>query len=258
MGLVTKREILVSIIIGTIMLSIAALCFSVLQDKFFDTKTAYESSLKIDNDKDLLDHAIDTKVGNVLVTGIMEGIDPITFDEIKGNFIRITKIIERYTSHTRTVCNSDHVCHTETYWSWDVIDTEEKSVKQVSFLGRNYSYNLFKSYPEKGLSLSKNNTNTQNDISWDCIYISSHERWSYEVVPSSFSTTMFISTKNGTLSPYTGNKISLYPYKNIKETISMQDILYSVVAILYWLVVLVTMGIVIYQYVMMENDYLEK
>lgn len=255
---VTKREILVAIIIGAIILSIATLCFSVIQDKFFDSKTAFESALKIDNNKDLMDHALNTKVGNVLVTGIMSAVKPITFPEIKGEFIQIIKHKEVYTIHTSTSCNSKGQCTTTIYWSWDSVGEEVRSVSEVSFLGRNYNCNIFKFFPYDRLSLNKENTNTKYKISWDYIYESSSVRYYYKVVPKEFSTSLFATTKYGTLSVVYGSKISLYPYKNIKETIKTQDFLYTAVAIIYWVVILVIGGYCIYLYLAYDNDYLEK
>lgn len=83
---------------------------------------------------------MDTNIGNAFVYGDLRAVDAVTFDEIGGKYLYVEKIKEKYTMHTRVVTYTTgsgktmqtHT-RTETYWTWDVIGSEEKESKEVKF-----------------------------------------------------------------------------------------------------------------------------
>lgn len=92
------------------------------------------------DNQEKFDYIRRTNAGDFLAEGSMVAINPVTLPEIEGEYIKISKVKEKYTMHTQTYITSDgkgHTqIHTRTYWSWDVVGREEFCVDSVLFLGQ--------------------------------------------------------------------------------------------------------------------------
>ena len=107
--MITKREIIVSIAIVAIMLLFGFMISDNINDARLDKLQEYNTALKIpDNDTELFKYALDTDVGNAFVEGKLKFLDPVSIKGLDGQYSYISRELQKYTKHTRTV--------TETYY----------------------------------------------------------------------------------------------------------------------------------------------
>nr|DAS12539.1 MAG TPA: hypothetical protein [Caudoviricetes sp.]DAS16965.1 MAG TPA: hypothetical protein [Caudoviricetes sp.] len=88
---ITKRKILVSIIGIVILLSIGLLIDNFITYQSIKKQELYNKTLKIDNDKDIFKYAIDTDIGNVLVSGKFNVDNGVKLGELKQDYMAIQK-----------------------------------------------------------------------------------------------------------------------------------------------------------------------
>lgn len=144
---ISKREILVSIAIIAILLIIGFMIAGAIENAVMLEQQEYNLAIHIDNNKDLFQYGMQTNVGNAFVYGELKCLDPVTYDEIGGQYSYVKKVKERYTQHTRVVTYTVTVngksqvrTRTETYWTWDPIDRWSKSSTKISFVGVEFPY----------------------------------------------------------------------------------------------------------------------
>lgn len=201
---ITKREILYSLIIIIIMFVIGLSIFNKIEQSYLDKTEVYNKSLKIYNDKDIFDYAISTSAGNVLAEGSINAIDTVGYqNEVKGEYLYISKTTERYTMHTRTVTSvdSDGHSHTriETYWTWDEIGFEDKISKNIEFLDH---------------KMKSSDINLPHMSHIDTVKVESNIRNIYRGIPIKNSCVLFANLKDGKIN----NPVAHYDY-NINEFI---------------------------------------
>lgn len=134
-----QEGIIISISISAVMLIIGLFIAGKITDMQNDRNAEYQKAVHIE-DSELFQHGMDTNIGNAFVYGDLRAVDAVTFDEIGGKYLYVEKIKEEYTMHTRVVTYTTgsgktmqtHT-RTETYWTWDVIGSEEKESKEVKF-----------------------------------------------------------------------------------------------------------------------------
>ena len=80
---ITKREIIASISIITVMILIGVLISSKISEHQMDKNEIYNKAVKIEN-TDLFWYGMDTNVGNAFVYGDLEAVDTVTYPEIGG------------------------------------------------------------------------------------------------------------------------------------------------------------------------------
>lgn len=148
---VTKREILISIAIIAILLVIGFMIAGAIENSMMLKHQEYNLALQIDNNKDMFEYGMRTNVGNAYVYGELKCLDPVTYDEIGGEYSYIKKVKERYTQHTRVVTYTVTVngkpqtrTRTETYWTWDAIDSWSKQATKISFVDVEFNYGQIK------------------------------------------------------------------------------------------------------------------
>lgn len=140
---ITKREIIISIAIVAIMMLFGFMISDSISDARLDKLQEYNTALKIpDNNTELFQYALDTDVGNTFVEGKLKFLDPVSIEDIDGQYSYISRELEKYTRHTRTVTETYYVdgkaktrTKTETYWTWDHVETDEWESKQINFNG---------------------------------------------------------------------------------------------------------------------------
>ena len=144
---ITKREIIISIAIVAIMMLFGFMISDNINDARLDKLQEYNTALKIpDNNTELFQYALDTDVGNAFVEGKLKFLDPVSIDDIDGEYSYISRELEKYTKHTRTVTETYYVdgkaktrTKEETYWTWDHVETEEWESKKINFNGVDFS-----------------------------------------------------------------------------------------------------------------------
>lgn len=255
---ITLREILVSIAIFLVLSGIGHLIYENIDDKSVIKK--YETAQIIEDNKEKLDYLVNTKFGNVLVSSTFKTSDKdaVKFDEINGKYAFIKRVKERYTMHTRTVCSGsgeNNICRTETYWTWDYVDSDRKYAKNIDFIG--YSFDgekLLNQVPNKNLKLSeKIYKQKYQKIQAKYVYETSDVRYYYEYIPLNFKATIFTNTRDKEIfKDYTFfyEKTPEQAVENIKSSAKTSKLLFIVV----WS--LMSAG-VIYWYISLDNSYLE-
>lgn len=236
---VKPREILISIIIICVMIILGGFISNIISDSHKDKMDVYNKSIKIDT-FEKFSYANDTSVGNCLAKGLITANNPVSYDEVNGEYLSMSKITERYTMHTRVVTYTDsnggvHT-RTETYWTWDNIGRDSKISDNISFLGENIQLTeAFLPY-EKHI---------------DTIYQNKNLRDKYYGSPITSSAIIFSSLKDNNIDI----KEVSYTDLSIREFIDSKD--NNLWSWIFWSIwVLVTCGLV-YAFVFAENRWLD-
>ena len=99
--LITKREILFSVVIISVMLALGFLISSNISNALMDDYQQYNTALQINNDKNVFRHGMKTNIGNAFVYSDLCALDPVSFDEIEGSYSHVKKVKERKKSKKR-------------------------------------------------------------------------------------------------------------------------------------------------------------
>lgn len=237
---ITKREIIFSIAIIAIMLILGMSISNVISQAEMDRNEMYNQSLQIDT-TELFRHGMDTNVGNAFVYGDLVAVDTVTYPEIGGKYMYVKKVKERYTKHTRTVKYTDSNGKTktrkETYWSWDRVGSEDKQCNEVSFCN---------------IVFDTNKINIPDTYHIDTIKESSHVRYKYYGTGTKFTGTIFTELKDKTIS----NNTQFYNNKTINET---TELLQSGGGVnIFWFFWLCLIGLALYGFYYIDNNWLEE
>ncbi len=240
---ITKREILVSVIIIAIMLLLGIVIHESINDKLMLKYQKYNTALQIENDAELFAYGMKTNIGNAFVYGDLKAVDTVTYPEIDGEYLYVEKVKEKYTKHTRTVTKTRTVngktetyTETETYWTWDKVGSESKKCKEISFCGVVFNSN-------------KINLPSANYI--DTIKESSHIRYKYYGTDTEFTGTIFTELKDNTIPDNT----AFYDDDTIEDV--MKNFKSNWQLVLFWVVwILLTGGLVVGFYYI-DNQWLE-
>ncbi len=239
---ITKKEILASISIVAVMMSLGFIISGRIQDSQNDKNDMYNKAVKI-TDSEQFQYGMRTNVGNAFVYGDLKCVDTVSWDGIDGEYMSMTKVTEEYTRHTKTVDDFDsegnHVgFHEEVYYSWDEIDRDYKKCKEVKFLGVKFDSSKF--------SIS-------NEVYIDTVKkdIFSDIRYKYYGSATQYTGTIFTSLSNKTISD--GSKF--YKDKNIEETVEYLERGGGI--IVFWLcwLLLIVGGVSGFYY--LNNNWLE-
>lgn len=239
---ITKREVLVSVIIISIMLLIGIVIHENINDALMLEYQEYNTALQIENDSDLFVYGMKTNVGNAFVYGKLKAIDTVTYPEIGGEYSYVKKVKEKYTRHTRTVTKTRTVngktqtyTETEVYWTWDKVDSWDKHSEKISFLDVEFDYGTI-NFP------SSNYITTQKE--------SSTIRYKYYGSPAECDGTLYAVLGDNTI-----RETSFYVNSNIDETIESLKSGWQL--ILFWIAwVLLTSGCV-FGFYYIDNNWLE-
>lgn len=192
-------------------------------------------------------YAIDTKQGRVLASVTVKAVDLVHFPEMNKSFSRVKKTEEKYTRHTREVCETHYrsetrtrsasdskghtrtqtyteqvpyqVCHTEIYYSWDFVDSSTLTAKEVEMAGRKYSIEKFALSDESIdakhiIEGAKGRYMTKEADHWVDLSLFGASigdiRYSYSVLQLPKTGTVYLNVSGGVQSA-SGGKITLSP-----------------------------------------------
>lgn len=239
---VTKREVLVSVIIISIMLLIGVVIHENINDKLMLKYQEYNTALQIENDSDLFVYGMKTNIGNAFVYGDLKAIDTVTYPEIGGEYSYVEKVKEKYTMHTRTVTKTKTVngktqtyTTIETYWTWDKVDSWDKHSNKISFLDVEFDYGTI-DFPYSDY------ITTQKE--------SSKIRYKYYGSPAECDGTLYAVLGDNTI-----NKVSFYANSNIGETIKGLKSGWQLV--LFWIAWILLTGGCVFGFYYIDNKWLE-
>lgn len=236
---ITKREILFSVVILSIMLLLGVVIHGNINDRLMLEYQKYNTALQIDNDSELFAYGMKTNVGNAFIYGDLKAVDTVTYPEIGGEYMYIQKIKEKYTMHTRTVTttvNGKTTTRVETYWTWDRVGSEDQKCKEVSFCDV-----IFKS----------NKINLPSSDYIKTIKKSSHIRYKYYGVKTKYTGTIFAELKDSTMPDNT----KFYNNMNIEET--MESLKSGWQLIVFWIFWIALTGGCMYGFYYIDNNWLE-
>jgi hypothetical protein len=238
---ITKRELIASISIIALLLLIGVFISEKITQHQTDKNQIYNKAVKI-QDSDMFQYGMETNIGNAFVYGDLECVDTVTYSDIGGKYMSVTKVTERYTEHKETVYDYDedgNICgsHTETYWSWDVIDSEEKRCKKVTFLGIEFDYGTIYKPGEHYIDTIHEN-------------IFSNIRYVYYGSDTKYTGTIFTNLNNNNI-----HNTKFYESMNIEETVNYLE---SNIGIgIFWFLWIIFICLCIYGFYYLENQWLE-
>lgn len=236
---ITKRELITSISIVAVMLILGVAISEVIADKVEDKKRMYNQALQITT-SDMFKYGMSTNVGNAFVYGKLETVDPVSYPEIKGDYLYVKKEREEYTQHERQVqhTTSDGKTYytTEVYYTWDTVHTDTKQASKVLFLGVEFDYNKFVFYDLRYI---------------DTIYKNSDVRYVYYGIHTTHEGTIFTKLANNTID----DKNYFYDNITIEEVLEDKNRDYS--QIIFWIAwALIIIGAV-YLFYYADNYWLD-
>ena len=233
---ITKREIIASISIIALMLTLGVLISGKISNYEMDKNEIYNKAIKIDN-TDMFQYGIDTNVGNAFIYGDLKAIDTVTYPEIGEKYLYIKKVKEEYTMHTMVVTDSKGNSHTETYWTWDYAGSEELQSKEVEFC--NIKFESSKIIIPNGYYI-------------DTIYKLSDVRYIYYGYPTESKGTMFANLNKNNQLGY--KKAAFYPNKSIDET--YDNLVKDFSTPIFWFVWIIIICGCVYGFYYLDNDWL--
>lgn len=235
---ITKREILASISIIAVMILFGILISSKISEHQMDKNEVYNKAIKIEN-KDMFQYGMDTNVGNAFVYGDLKAVDTVTYPEIGGKYMYVEKNKERYTMHTRVVTHSNGkttYTTTETYWTWDIVGSEDIKCKEISFCN---------------IVFPSNKIEMPGTDYIDTIKESGHIRYKYYGVGAKYTGTIFTELKNKTIS----DNSPFYINYTIDEAIKHFESNTSV--IVFWVLWILFIGLVVFGFYYLDNRWLD-
>ena len=238
------------------MLTIGFMISDNISNSITDGSTVYQTTTQV-NDNGSFAYAVETNVGNTLAEGNIIAQGTVSFDEVIGEFAYIEKVEEEYRRHTKEVCRSykgKQICHTETYWTWDEVESQKKECDKFTF----YDYELNKAKTLDQLSVNRlklNEDNVESNMTMqnDYLYENLHKRYYYKVIDKDLTTTLFIHLDE--TNDWTDFK--LFKNKTIEQVIENEKNAIKIDLIFFWIIYIIFIFIVIIGFCYFDNEYLE-
>lgn len=239
---ITKREILFSVIIISIMLWCGFVISDRISDSLMNQHQEYNTALQINEDKDLFEYGMRTNIGNAFVYGNLKAIDTVSYEELSDEYSYVKKVKERYTRHTRKVTKTRTVngktrtyTDTKVYWTWDEIDSWSKKSKRISFLDVEFGYGVIPFPASHYITTIKE---------------SSRIRYVYYGTGKEFKGTIYTQLRNDTI-----NETKFYQDKTVEE--ALDYLTSNVKLVLFWIIwiVLIIASVIMFYY--LDNMWLE-
>lgn len=241
---ITKREILASLVIVFIMIGIGALIGVNIKDSIQKNNEMYSTALKI-KDKSNYDYAIETEQGNIVTQGVISAIKPVKTNDLSGEFLYIKKITERYTQHTEVYTDSNGKTKTRTYWSWDVISSDETQSEKIKLYNHTYDTQKFNLTSHSRREGEKFYTGFMN------------KRHFYYVIDKDIKGTFFAEAGEKGLASKNGRHIE-FSSGSIDDFMGSKVISGVVSIVFFWIGWSVLTVLLVLGFVSLENNWLEE
>lgn len=229
-----------SIIIVFVMLTLGFLISTKLHNSIITKNEKYFKALKINNDPELFDYAINTNVGNIVSQGKFVANEPVSDSLIDGEYFSIKKIKENYVQKTKTVTyvdsNGTTRTKTEKYWVWEEVDRETFYTNTLQYLGKTFSYKKF---------------SFDNHSYKDTVYTGLMTRYKFYVIPIEFNASVFSVTKSNSI-----EKNEVYAGYTIDELIEHKEKETDFIIVLFWVIWIVLTAVIVILFVALEIKYL--
>lgn len=248
--LVTKREILFSIVIIAVMLVFGFIISSGISNSLMNDYQEYNTALQIDNNKDVFQHGMRTNIGNAFVYGELKAVDTVSYDEIEGDFSYIKKVKEKYTRHTRTVTKTrtnskgetETYTETEEYYTWDYVSQESKSSTKIDFIGVEFLYGKIHLPSEREIKTIY--------VDGDWWHSSGDIRYVYYAAPAECKGTLYATLGDNTIS-----NVSFNYDKSIEDTIESLESGWQIAG--FWIIWITFICGIVVAFYLIDNRWLE-
>lgn len=210
----------------------------VIRTAVIERNKEYELAIHI-QDSDTFVYGMNTNIGNAFVYGDLVAVDPVSHDNLKGEWLWIQRITEHYTLHYRTVTvkeGKQTKTVQEPYYTWDKVATDTWHSKKVTFLGVEFPYEKISGFYTK---------NIKTDIH-------GHIRYKWSAGDVKHTGTIYAMLKDNTISN-TRFYESMTSWQ-AREACIMNVTLYVV---LFWIVWILTTAALCFGFCYLENDWLE-
>lgn len=239
---ITKREIITSIAIISVLLIIGFFISEKITNSQNDKDAEYLKASHIE-DSDLFQYGMDTNIGNAFVYGDLLAVDTVSYPEIDGEYMYVEKIKEEYRRHTRTVTKTKTVngkrknyTETEEYWTWDKVDSENKTCEETSFCGVTFPTNKIQ-FPS-----------TQYI---DTIKESSRVRYKYYGTPTKHTGTIYTCLSDGTITDNT----EFHKDMTIEKLLTHYTT--HIGNAIFWIIWIILIVSIVFGFYYLENNWLE-
>lgn len=241
---ITRREIVASLTIIAVWICLGFLISGRINDWQQDKTAEYDKAARIES-QEIFEHGMATNLGNAFVYGELEAAEPVSYEEIKGEYSYIRKVKEVYTQHTRTVektrttANGKTETYTEieTYWTWDEVHWESRGTKNILFLKHKF--------PAKKCNLP-------GERYIDTIDGGYHVRYVYYGVPAKLTGTIYTKLEKGTIS----DNSEFWNGEKIEEVVESLEKSYATV--IFWIFWVAAMAAVVYGFYCLDNYWLNR
>lgn len=234
---ITKREILASVTIVALMLTIGFVIAGRIDAWQIQKNAEYYTALQITSPEQF-QYGMDTSVGNAFVHGVLQAVDPVTYPEIGGAYLYAEKEEEHYNRHTRTVTTVDSkgISHTRTevYWSWDYYGSESIHSQNIRFLTVEMNYGKIARPSARYI---------------DTIRTSAHVRFNYYGTPAECEGTIYTDLRDGTISDNTQMLVNT----GIEDALKAKTRSYTWI---FWILWMILTGAAVYGFYYLDNNWL--
>lgn len=232
------------------MLLIGIVIHGNINDKLMLEYQKYNTALQIESDSELFVYGMKTNVGNAFVYGDLEAVDTVTYPEIKGEYIYIEKVEERYERNERTVTKKDSegntYTETEVYYEWETENRESKHSKEIKFCGVTFPYSKLNLPSSDHIDTIKGNK-VWSYKSGERVKV----RFKYYGIYTKYTGTIFTDLKDGTIPDNT----KFYNNQTISKTIDSLKSGWQLV--LFWIGWILLTGGCVFGFYYIDNRWLE-
>jgi len=239
---ITKREVIFSIVILALMLTLGFVIHGSIDNALMLEHQEYNTALRIDRDADMFSYAMQTDIGNAYVCGTISTVDPVTFEEIGGEYSYVKKVKERYTRHTRTVTETYTVngktktrTRTEVYWTWDTIQTWSDHSTTIEFLEVQFPYETISLPGTSYITTIKESSNI---------------RYKYYGAPTTCDATIYADLRDDTIS-------NVRTYHNTTIEKAHEYMTSKGELVIFWIFWIPLTGGAVFAFVYIDNHWLE-
>ena len=240
---ITKREVIASIAIVALMLTIGFPISEKIRQGLLEDYQVYDTAVRMD-DKELFEYGMETDIGSAFVYGELKALDPVSYLEVSGEYSYIKKEQQEYRNHPKKVekeyTDSKGKKHKkiveEDHWTWDTMRTESKKATRISFLDIEFAY-------EKIPFPSSHQIKIVNT--------GYHKRNVYYGTDTEFQGTIFTSLKENTI-----NDTNFYVNKTILQTIESLET--GIELVIFWIIYIFVIVGVVFFFFYFENKWLNK
>lgn len=268
---VTFGEILVSIVIFLLFISIGLLISNFIFKSSTKKLNIVASAFKIDKtEENIFKYGMNTNLGNSLVYTEFEAVDTVTLPEISGKYLMIKKTTEKYTKRIVREEYENYRGNKQVRMKevkeWEIQYTQIFNASKVKFMNvvfdaSKFNFSKFnQSLILDGGSASKELTNKvkSNYLYEDSsiFYDVGDYRYSYQIIPMKVVGTIYCSLKDNDVFPVEENKITVYP-KTIESYIEIQKTNIIVFQIIFWIIYILVIIVCIIVFANKRNGWLK-